>query len=188
MSNVSYEISYLEAGLEVLESYLLADEIYWTISTPPPRGFTAFPSLTLGRMLLAETKISNLSIGPVLDMQRKSSMKKIADLKLHWRVAWEEKTRREIKAYLNVWGSYLEEYSSKPEAHVDQYSYEVTRRVILDLLFQEVKKAEESDTQLIKDLDSRVLSSFKPGDFIWEKEFLPAFPLGKFWYLFGRLR
>jgi len=188
MPDTAFELAYLEAGLEMLESYLLSNEIYWTVRTRPSSGLTAFPSLTLARMLLARVKIESIPVSPEMDRLRFVCNQKIDGFRIRWRVAWEAKAQKEATAYLMLWQAFLEEYISRPEEHADRYSYEVTRRVMLELLFREIADPDERAIELLAALDLKVKSSFFSGEFIWEREFSHSFPSDRFWYLFGRLR
>jgi hypothetical protein len=139
-------------------------------------------------MLLARVKIESIPVSAELDHQRFGYIQKIDACRMRWRVAWEAKAKREASAYLKVWRTYLEEYFSKPEEHADRYRYEVSRRVMLELLFNEIHEPEDRELELLQGLDLKMQSGFISEVFIWESEFSHAFPSDQFWYLYGRLR
>ena len=53
MPSPEYDLRYLKAGIEQLESYLLSSDVYWSIGTRAPAGETPYPQLTIGGLLLA---------------------------------------------------------------------------------------------------------------------------------------
>jgi hypothetical protein len=105
-----------------------------------------------------------------------------------WRVAWEGKAAREFHARLNLWRDFLEEYRENPGNNADRYSYEVQRRVMLQLLSPDAVEAPPAEVQMFHGLDQLLRAVFIPGDFIWEPDLATGFPQETFWYLFGRLR
>jgi len=38
MKFFEYDLRYLSAGLEILEKYILSDEVFWPINANPPGG------------------------------------------------------------------------------------------------------------------------------------------------------
>lgn len=50
MKSFEYDLRYIRAGLDVLEEYLLSDEVFWPIGVNPPVGDPEYPRLTaMGR-------------------------------------------------------------------------------------------------------------------------------------------
>ena len=56
MPSVDYELRYLQAGISVLEDYILANDLYWPIGVRAESGNPPYPRLTLGGMLFAQKK------------------------------------------------------------------------------------------------------------------------------------
>ena len=57
MPTFEYDRRYVEIGLELLESYLLADAAYWPVQLQPPSGEPPYPVLTLEGMLLSRQRL-----------------------------------------------------------------------------------------------------------------------------------
>lgn len=188
MPDAAYELEYLKAGMGVLESYLFSNDVYWTLQASPPAGGPAYPSLTLGGMLLAQTRLSSTRVSGELQSERDHVLQEFEAIQVHWRVAWEKKAVREFHARLNLWRDYLEEYRSNPKNNADRYLYEVNRRVMLHLLQPFAGDAPQAEKEMLRGLDSLLKSAFLPGRFAWEDWVEPAFPAQPYWYLYGKLR
>jgi hypothetical protein len=182
------EFNYLRAGLSMLERYLLSGEMYWPVQVSQKSGELLYPSLTLSGMLLARARLSGFELPENLRFEREQIDRELERLAVHWRVAWENKAACEFHARSNLWRSFLEEYLLHPENHADRYAYEVSRRVMLDLLLPYSQQVPEVEIELIKRLDVSLRAVIVPGDFIWESKLSQAFPTNKYWYLYGRLR
>lgn len=187
MPSPEYDLGYLQAGLNILESYLLSSELYWTIGVSPPGGGPAYPQLTLGgiNLSLARLRSRNLSV----QNEAKFTLLE-ADfdaMRSRWQVAWEEKASHEFHARLFLWRDFLEEYRAHPANHVDRYAYEVSRRVMLQLLSSDAVKVPQVEAELLDGLDALLKSIFIPGPFIWETEFADGFPRSTYWYLYGKI-
>ena len=188
MPSVEYDLGYLRAGIPMLEDYLLSKDIYWSLGGSPPRGEPGFPSLTLSGILIAQARLHAhpLTMGQRDKMARLDEH--IDDLRARWRVAWERKASNEFRARLNLWRDFLGEYRQSPEAHSDRYSYEVSRRGMLNLLGQEAGEVQPAESDLLTALDKLLRAVFIPGNFIWDPELAPGFPPSKYWYLYGDVK
>jgi len=188
MPDAAYELEYLKAGMGLLESYLLSQDVYWTLQASPPPGGPAYPSLTLGGLLLAHARLDSTELSGELRARRDHIRQEFEAMQAHWRVAWEKKAVREFHARLNLWRDYLEEYRSNPKSNAGRYAYEVSRRVMLHLLQPFAGDAPQAEKVMLRGLDSLLRSVFLPGWFIWENWLESAFPAQLYWYLYGSLR
>jgi hypothetical protein len=188
MSTTAYELGYLEAGLEILEDYLLSADLYWTIGAIPPPGEPAFRQLTLGGLLLNAQRLLARTLSPAQDRQRQELGAKLDDFIHRHPVAWERKASREFQARLKLWANFLNEYRDDPENHADRYAYEVERRVMLQLLTPYARQISRAEQDLLVSLDKVLEAVFVPGKFIWDAEVAGKFDREVFWYLYGGLR
>ena len=65
MITFEYDLRYLSAGLNLLEKYLISDEIFWPMDIHPPEGEYAYPSLTFDGLLLAQAKLIGHRMYPI---------------------------------------------------------------------------------------------------------------------------
>ena len=188
MASAEYELIYLQAALRLLESYLLAQDLYWPIGVKAPVGNPPYPQLTLGNFLfyLKRLRAYPLTMDQQVELTRIE--KQLNNIQTQWRVAWEQKSEREFNARLKLWRDFLEEYRDNPGNHVDRYPYEVTRRVLLELLTPQAGKIPSAEVELLSGLDKLLYARFIPGNFVWESELSQSFLQQPYWYLYGTLR
>lgn len=188
MPDAQYELDYLQAGIASLEAYLLSPEVYWTLQDSPRSGGPAYPSLTLGGLLLALARLNSAELSGEQRARREHLRSDIEGMQTKWRVAWEKKAVREFHARLFLWRDYLEEYRANPESNADRYAYEARRRVMLHLLEPFARDAPPAEIEMLRGLDLILKGALVPGKFIWEDWLEPAFPARDYWYLYGHLR
>jgi hypothetical protein len=184
----SYEIRYLSAVVNVLEEYLLSDDLYWPPGISAKGGEPPYPSITPGSLCLfrLQARSRNLTTPGKAEFLRIDN--DLLAILSSWQVAWEKKVIQDFHARLQLWGNFLDDLREKSESHLDRYPYEVTRRVQLDLLRGEVKRFPEADLRLLELLDRKLKAMFRPGDFIWEPVFETVYPKPRFWYLYGMVK
>lgn len=187
MPSFSYELRYLQAGIEILGNFLLSPEIYWPAGISAPAGEPPYPRLTLGNLQLSYLRASALANTTVEQEQLAQADEKINHIHRQWQVAWENKAAYEIRSRLTQWRNFLEDYRENSAANYDRYSYEVFRRVICQVLLPETEDLSKADVEMIDGLDRLLSSLLIKGDFIWEPELKGVFSEKDFWYLYGRL-
>lgn len=187
MTSANYDLGYLNAAVNLLQEYLLSDEIYWQLNVSSPSGEPAYPSLTLGGLLLAQARTQARQLSPDQQVQQTQLLQKIDQLKTKWRSAWGKKSKKEFHARLNLWRDFLDDYRRNPYDNVDRYAYEVTRRVMLHLLESEIDEIPQSESILLSGLDGILAGLLTTGEFIWDKELASGFPRGEYPYLYGNL-
>lgn len=187
MPSYSYDTRFLQASLDQLESYLLSDDIYRPVGTTAPHGEAPYPQMTLGAIMvsLRRARQTALTLSQRADIARIEN--EIETMRNRWRSAWGRKAQAEYRARLNLWRDFLEDYRNHPDANYDRFAYEVTRRVMLDLLSPEANELPQADSQMLSGLDAILQAFFRPGNFVWDEPLEPAFPQKIFWYLYGNL-
>jgi len=187
MRSAEYNLNYLTAGLEQLEQYLLADGIYWPIGISAKLGQPPYPQLTLGNLLLAKIRAECSVINSAQQARLTRLTSTIEAISSKWKVAWENKSRSEIRARLTLLRNFLEEFMENPAANYDRYPYEVGRRVLVELLMDEAGEIYSPDEDILVGLDRIIKSRLISGDFIWDSNLADKFPADRYWFLYGRL-
>jgi len=187
MKSFEYDLRYLLSGLDVLEAYLLSDEVFWPMSAIPPEGAPDYPRLTLGGMLLARKRIAAYPATNPQEVQRQQVISNLEGVQSKWRVAWETKARRSFSVRLRMWRDYIEEYRINPQENADRYSYEVRLRVMLTLLISESGRRQQAEIDLLSGLDGYLKSKLEMNGFVWEPQIQSGFPANNYWYLYGNL-
>ena len=188
MPSAEYDLWYLRAGIDQLESYLLSNEIYWPIGVIAPAGEPPYPQLTLGNLLLARQRAQETAVTPTQRAELNRLNNELEATRSRWRVAWSQKAQAEFHARLNLWRNFVEEYRKDPSAHYDRYTYEVGRRVLLQLLEPESESIPKAEQDLLTGLDEVLKAVIVTGEFIWDDELASGFPQGVYWYLYGQVK
>ena len=188
MSDFDYEIRYLDAAQSELESYLLSDKLFWPIGIRARRGVNAYPELTLGNMLISQRRAAALAGSSEQYSDLEHITTQIGEIRAHWQSAWNKKASQEYRSRFKLWQKYLEDYRVQPDANWDRYAYEVSRRVILELLSSEAGDILDGEMVLLNGLDGYLKSILIESDFLWAEELLSAFPKNPYWYLYGKLQ
>jgi hypothetical protein len=188
MSTAAYELGYLKAGLEIIDGYLLSNDLYWTLGASPPLGASAFRQLTLGGLFLNQQRLGARRLSATQEGERQDIISGLHNATLHHRVAWERKASREYRSRLKMWADFLNEYRDNPENHADRYAYEVERRVMLQLLDPYAREVSRAEQDLLGSLDQILGTVFVSGVFIWDADIASAFERAAYWYLYGELR
>jgi len=184
---MAYDMGYIQAGVELLESYLMSSEVFWPLGENPPEGEPEYPRLTLDGLLLAKERLLAHAKSADQEEQVARVISELEVLRSRHRVAWEGKAMQCHRVRLRMWGDYLQEYQDNPGDNAGRYAYEVRLRVMLTLSGAEMGAQENVATQLLDGLDNYLRSLLVRTGFIWEPELQPGFQPDKYWYLYGRL-
>jgi hypothetical protein len=187
LKSLEYDRRYLQAALELMERYLLSNEIFWPLGATPPKGEPDYPQMTLDGVLLARAR---LSARPKTADQQDQVGKVISDLEYQrsrHRVAWERKARECYRVRMRMWGDFLQEYRDNPGDNTDRYAYEVRLRVMLNLLKPEIGSQNAAEVKLLIGLDKILKGMLVDGGFIWDEGIEAGFPRDEYWYLYGSL-
>lgn len=188
MAHASYELRYIEAGLDQLEGYLLSPEVFWPIGVSSPAGTPSYPQLTLGALLLSLKRAHTLPQAATERATLARLDEQLDSVRSRWRVAWGKKAANEFRVRLNLWRNYMEDYRDNPSANIDRYPYEVQRRAQLHLLEPEADEIPPTELSVLTGLDNLLKAVLVPGEFVWDDELADGFPEDTYWFLYGTPR
>ncbi len=187
MKSFDYDLGYLSAGLEILERYLLSDDVFWAINAKSPVGEPDFPQLTLDYMLLTHARLTGRQLSPEQAERVEAVISNLEFYRSKWSVAWEKKASQCFQVRERMWQSFILEYQDNQLENADRYPYEVRVRVMLELLKPELGRQFRKEVDMLPDLDSYLKRILIPDKFIWEPEIQTGFPKNEYWFLYGRL-
>jgi hypothetical protein len=190
MPSLEYDLAFLQAGIPELQGYLLSNELYWPLGLAAPVGERPYPRMTIGWLLFAQTRArgwlnadrTSSQLGMAEDLRRE-----LEQIRERWRTAWEKKAAQEFGSRLKLLTNYINDYQGDKASHANQYTFEVQRRVILQLLAGETDQISQTELDLLKGIDSVLRAALKPGKFVWDQKVAGAFPQETYWYLYGSL-
>lgn len=186
MPSAGYDLGYIQAALQELETYLLSKELFWPLSASSPPGEPAYPRLTLGGLLLAQARSRARNLSPSQNTELAGLERHLDNLQRRWRTAWGRKAAWEFCSRLEQWKNYLNELRADPEDFGSTYGYEVQLRVMLELLTPSMDDPDPAYLDLLAGLDAVLKVTIAPADFIWGEELVGGFPEETYWYLWGR--
>ncbi len=187
MKSLDYDLRYLNLGTEILEQYLISDEVFWPANVSPPKGEPEYPRLTLDGLLLARARLTSRNITPEQEYKVQQVISKLELSRLKWKVAWEEKARKCYQVRTKMWRNFIQEYQDNPQENADRYPYEVRLRVMLELLKPEIMQPSIADMGLLISLDGYLKNSLVYSGFIWDIDIQAGFPEKDYWFLYGKL-
>jgi hypothetical protein len=182
-----YYLTFLQSGVETLESYLLSDDLFWSLGVASPTG-QSYPMLTLGELLLFAKCAQTLAQSSEQDVAYRKAETQLEMQRTRWRTAWERKAAKEFQSRLRQWGERVEEIRRDPAENAPYYHTEVRLRTFLELLKPDAAEVDPAYLEHLHSLDLILEALFSPGDFIWHPDLAPAFPKGEFWFLWGKPR
>jgi len=187
MKTFDYDLRYIQASLEVLDNYLLSDEVFWPLSVNSPAGEPDYPRLSLGGLLLSRARLAAYHKSHDQTDQMVQLNSKFDLIRSKWRVAWENKARHSFSVRLRMWRDFIEEYKNNLQDNMDRYTYEVRLRTMLTLLASEGGGLSQEEVDLLSVLDAYIKSVLVVDGFVWEADIQNGFPANIYWYLYGYL-
>lgn len=173
MKNLNSDFEFIESALPEMETYLLAETLYWPLGASLPR-------LTIGGLLLALKRASALK-----PFETRKWQMQIDSIRTKRRSAWEQKSLQELRNRLRLWSESVSEWRSAEGGQHADYTGEVRGRVIIQILLREVSAPGEQVA--VDALDRFLRVHLKPASFLWGKGLEQAFDRDEFWFLYGKL-
>jgi len=176
----------LEVMAGLIDEYLLSDVLFY------PTSRTDLPKVTLGGYLMRQHRL--LQLRDLLDMEEQS---RLHDAISQYNGALEEKVVRfeakahtELDARLRQWQEYLREV--KRGVNVAYYESAVDTRAMIEALIAQMRippyELDEEIPRNLALLDRELSRVWERGDFIWPREWKPAYPREEYWWLYGHPR
>ena len=171
------DLVFLEEALPEMERYILSEQIFWQM--------TSGSRLSLGMLLFKQKRLSVVDdLSPVRETISEINYSFTA-FRTQWRTNWSLKAGKEYGARLRQWDQSMSELLiDRDQAITPAYRHEITWRVILSLLEDELLQPASEQVHFLTGLDARLKASTRKGTFIWEEELTPVFPEDRFWYLY----
>lgn len=185
MNLFEYNLNYVREGVTGLKNYLLSEALFWPIHLSAPTSHAPYPKLTIGNLLFYQKRTEACQPVSGADPQFSKLEDELQIIANKWRSAWEEKAEKEFRSRQRQWQIFLTEIRKGDASPAGNYKTEAKLRVLLALLSEEISVNTAVEFQLY---DQALRSKFIAGEFLWEQEYSSAFPSGKYWYLYGKLK
>lgn len=180
------DLEILEKMAEEMDEYLRSDVLFW------PTRRSDFPQVTIGGYLLRQHRL--LDLRHLLSMEEQKRLHEAINLyneALEEKVVrFENKAHEELGARLRQWGEYLNEV--KQGKNIAYYESAVDARAMMEVLMAQLRvppyRLEDEIPRQVALLDRELSRIWKQGEFIWPREWQPAYPHGEYWWLYGQPR
>ena len=186
IEKLKQDLVVLEMMAGLMDEYLTSDVLFY----PASRG--DLPKVTLGGYLMRQYRL--LQLRDLLDMEEQSRLHQAIsqynsalDEKV---VRFETKAHTELEARLRQWQEYLREV--KRGVNIAYYESAVDTRAMIDALVAQLRippyELDEEIPRNLALLDRELSRVWERGEFIWPREWKPAYPREEFWWLYGHPR
>ena len=182
-----YNLNLAGFMLAEIEDYILSPEVFWPLSKRSPTG-SPLPRLTLGGLILTlnELKAQERDMSPSQRADHDKLLLQMERVRVKWAVGLERKAAQELRSRLNLWRAYLNDIQERVDT-AENYPYEVRNRVMFEHLADLSIRQPEIQPLVgeMRSLDTRLMSIFVVGAFVWDVRLEDIYPQSAFWYLYG---
>lgn len=183
------DLDILEEMAEDLSNYLRTDALFGPMG--PNR-----PKMTLGGYLMREHRL--LALQGSLTQPEKNRLLKarqtFENTVMEWVVATEKKAIQEIEARMRQWQETIRDLRENAVKHWPYYHTAVEARVMLELLHQLLSSSPFQANDELKSrlavLDQALFVAWysDASAFVWDEEWVSAYPAADFEFLYGKPR
>ena len=178
----------VEAMADELEAYIVANELYRTLSLRTAEGnqtlqMTGADLLTRLYRLQGER---NLLSAP--DQARLDAVQtRVDDTIYGLRNRFQERLQREIKARLDSLKWFLDDCLADRQRCRVEFPFEMrNRQRIEEALKMMSYQLPEAQQSFLRQIDARIRQVALPGEFLWDERWKAIFPPQPYWYLYVR--
>lgn len=178
----------VEAMAEELEAYIVANELYRTLSLRTAEGnqtiqMTGADLLT--RLYRLQGERNRLSAP---DQVRLDTVQTSVDNTIYsLRNRFQERLQREIKARLDSLNWFLDDCQADRQRCRVEFPFEMrNRQRIEEALKMMSYQLPEAQQSFLRQIDARIRQVALPGEFLWDERWKAIFPPQPYWYLYVR--
>lgn len=195
MSRTSYllaeepaiDLAVVAAELDVLEEYIIKDEVYRTVITSTPGGDRNLQMTggdLLARLYRLQQQRDSLTDAQrnQLEQLQSSSDEIIKSLRTRFRALAE----REIKTRLNSISWFLDDCAGDQKRCRTEFPFEIRNRQRVEELLKifDADGLDEKLATMLKSIDQRIRMTTRASGFVWDEKIQDAFPKSPYWYLY----
>lgn len=178
----------VEAMADELETYIVANELYRTLSLRTAEGnqtlqMTGADLLTRLYRLQGERNLLSAADQARLDTVQTHVDNTIYSL----RNRFQERLQREIKARLDSLKWFLDDCLADRQRCRVEFPFEMrNRQRIEEALKMMSYQLPEAQQNFLRQIDARIRQVALPGEFLWDERWKAIFPPQPYWYLYVR--
>jgi len=178
----------VEAMADELEAYIVANELYRTLSLRTAEGnqtlqMTGADLLTRLYRLQGERNLLSTPDQARLD----AVQTRVDDTIYGLRNRFQERLQREIKARLDSLKWFLDDCLADRQRCRVEFPFEMrNRQRIEEALKMMSYQLPEAQQSFLRQIDARIRQVALPGEFLWDERWQAIFPPQPYWYLYVR--
>ncbi|MFO7679930.1 MAG: hypothetical protein R6X34_07745 [Chloroflexota bacterium] len=181
---LAQDLKILEAMIAQLAAYLASDATYW------PMHQDGMPKLTLGGCLMRQERLQLLRRQLILADEGRldkavENFEAVIGVQV---VRFEGRAHDELHARLREWTSYLRD-ASKASTKREYYANVVDTRIVITALMNKLsQRPYQLNTRLAQDIaqiDKHLEGKWQSGEFVLDPVWAEAYPVEKYWWLYG---
>jgi len=176
------------AMADELETYIVNDDLYRTISVPLPQGaqniqMTGADLLTRLYRLQGERP----ALAPALQQQVDELQQRVTSTIYSLRTRFHARLEREIKARLDSLRWFLDDcLADRQRCHVE-FPFEMRNRQRIEEALKAMSYRLPAELQRsLQQIDERIRLLTVASPFVWDERLRPLFPAERYWYLYLR--
>lgn len=187
MQILTQDLRILEAMVAEMRAYLISDATHWPMNQ---EGMP--PKLTIGGILMRQTRLSVLQDRlPAADrLQLHAAIDTFNGLVQENVVRFENRAHDELYARLREWTTYLRNAASQMAR--EHYANTVDTRIVITALMDKLQTLPfRLNPQVAEDvthIDNHLKAQWQSGDFVLPEVWQEAYPMPKYWWLYGQLK
>lgn len=175
----------MRAMVDHIEPYLASDATRWDMGT------AGMPPMTIGGILMRRARLALVDDDLSAEQHRlRDEANQLFDAALIEKIVrFEKRAEAELHARMREWTNYLRDLPSKSAAQPAIYAHVADTRVIVealrDKLHEPPYKLDPRISHNVAAVDTHLKSLWIKGPFIWDGVWEIAYPLERYWYLYG---
>jgi len=186
LEKLTDDLAIIEAMAALMPAYVASDSLFWNV------GVGGMPTLTLGGYFMRQHRLLAL-VDLLADddaVRLQTAVSIVSEAIAPQIVQFEKKANKEVFARLRQWGEYLKDLRREHGQAVAGYKTAVEPRVmvavLVGLLQNRPYQLDDKAISHINAVDQSLRLQWLPGDFVWAEEWVRAYPLEMYWWLYGR--
>ena len=187
LDDLKRDLDILEAMADEMNDYLISDVLYWNMVKGD------MPKLTLGGYLVRAYRLSKLP--SLLNEEEKGRLEtavaKFNEAVTEKIIRVETHAHEELGVRARQWGTYIDDLRRDGVRVAVNYKSAVENRAMIEALVDCLETAPyQFNREAMGNLgmmDHGLKTFWKSDGFIWPIDWQPAYPQGKFWWLYGNI-
>lgn len=180
------DLEIVEGMIQVLEDYIIKDEVYRTVIVPTSSGDQNI-RMTGGDLLARLHRLNGErdELTPEQGRRLNAAQQSADQIILSLKTRFNQRLQREMKARLDSLRWFFDDCGADRQRCRVEYPFEMRNRQRIEEILKQVGKSLPEDlAALLRRVDKRIQETAAPGGFIWTPRVEKIYPREPYWYLY----